>query len=59
VHDKQFTPKVYGLGMNENVVSLVWNDQLKSTLKPDTVSAVEKLEADIRAGKLEVPLAKL
>src|SRR5947207_1463744 len=24
VHDKQFTPKVYGLGMNENVVSLVW-----------------------------------
>jgi basic membrane lipoprotein Med (substrate-binding protein (PBP1-ABC) superfamily) len=59
VHDKQFTPKVYGLGMNENVVSLVWNDQLKSTLKPDTISVVEKLEADIRAGKLEVPLAKL
>src|SRR3989440_8974414 len=38
VHDRKFTPRVYGLGMNENVVSLVWNDKLKSTLKPDTVS---------------------
>ncbi len=59
VHDKKFTSRVYGLGMNENVVSLVWNNQLKSALKPDTVSAVEKTEADIRSGKLEVPLAKL
>lgn len=59
VRDKQFTPKVYELGMNENVVSPAWNDALKSSLKPDTVSAVEKVEADIRSGKFHVPLAKL
>src|SRR6266849_10014907 len=35
VHDHKFTPHVYWLGMKENVVSLVWHDQLKSTLKPD------------------------
>lgn len=59
VHDKQFTPKVYGLGMNENVVSLVWNDKLKSAISPATVAAIEKAEADIRSGTLQVPLAKL
>jgi basic membrane lipoprotein Med (substrate-binding protein (PBP1-ABC) superfamily) len=59
VRDRKFTPRVYGLGMNEQVVSLVWNDKLKATLKAETVSAVEKVEADIRSGKFEVPLAKL
>src|SRR5258708_3883695 len=59
VRDRKFARKVYGLGMNESVVSLVWNDKLKVTLKPETISAVDKVEADIRGGKFEVPLAKL
>ncbi len=59
VRDRKFTPRVYGLGMNEGVVSLVWNDKLKAGLKPETVSAVERVEGDIRSGKFEVPLAKL
>jgi basic membrane protein A and related proteins len=59
VRDKKFSPRVYGLGMNENVVSLIWNDKLKSAISPATVAAVEKVEADIRRGTFHVPLAKL
>jgi basic membrane lipoprotein Med (substrate-binding protein (PBP1-ABC) superfamily) len=59
VRDGKFTPKVHHLGMNENVVSLVWNDKLKSALAPATVAAVEKVTAEIRSGKFQVPLGKL
>jgi len=58
VRDKQFKPQVYWLGMNEGIVSLVWNDKLKSTLSPQTVAAVEQAEKDIRGGKLQVPRGK-
>jgi len=58
VHDHKFTPQVYWLGMRENIVSLVWNDALKSTLSPQTVAEVAKIEADIRSGKFEVPRGK-
>src|SRR6185369_9283032 len=55
VHDHKFTPHVYNLGQNEGIVSLVWNDKLKATMSPATVSEVERIEADIRSGKFEVP----
>jgi basic membrane lipoprotein Med (substrate-binding protein (PBP1-ABC) superfamily) len=55
VHDHKFTPHVYNLGQNEGIVSLVWNDKLKSTLKPDTVAEVERVQQDIRNGKVNVP----
>ena len=55
VKEKKFTPRVYMLGMNENIVSLVWNDALKAQVKPETVSEVERLEKEIRAGTLKVP----
>jgi basic membrane lipoprotein Med (substrate-binding protein (PBP1-ABC) superfamily) len=58
VHDKKFTPHVYWLGMKENIVSLVWNDKLKTTLKPETVAEVARIEAEIRSGKFEVPRGK-
>ena len=58
VQDKQFKPHVYMLGMNEKIVSLVWNDALKSTMKPETVTEVERVESDIRSGKFEVPRGK-
>src|SRR5712691_4521844 len=32
VRDKKFVPQVQWLGMNENVVSLVWNNTLKSAI---------------------------
>ncbi|HEV8432656.1 MAG TPA: BMP family protein [Thermoanaerobaculia bacterium] len=55
VHDHKFTPHVYNLGQNEGIVSLVWNDKLKPTLKPDTVAEVERVQRDIRSGKVNVP----
>jgi len=56
VKDKQFKPHVYWLGMNEGIVSLVWNDKLKPA--PETVAEVERVEKEIRSGKLEVPRGK-
>jgi len=58
VHDKKFSSHVYWLGMRENIVSLVWNDKLKATMKPETVAQVDRVEHDIREGKFEVPRGK-
>ena len=55
VRDRQFKPQVQYLGMNEGIVSLVWNDKLKATLKPETVAEVARAEQDIRSGKVTVP----
>jgi len=55
VREGKFAPKVYFLGSNEGIVSLVWNEKLKGTLKPDTVSAVEELRKQIRSGSFKVP----
>lgn len=55
VHDHQFTPKVYRLGMKEKIVSLEWNEKLKGTMAPATIAEVERIEGDIRSGKFEVP----
>jgi basic membrane protein A len=55
VRDHQFQPHVYLLGMNEGIVSLVWNDKLKASVKPETVSEVARVEHDIRSGKVVVP----
>ena len=55
VHDHKFTPHVYNLGQNEGIVSLVWNDKLKPALKPDTVAEVERVQQEIRSGKVNVP----
>jgi basic membrane protein A len=58
VHDHKFQPHIYWLGMRENIVSLVWNDTLKATLSPNTIAEVQRIEADIRSGKFEVPRDK-
>lgn len=55
VHDGKFTPQIQRLGMNEGIVSLVWNDRLKPSMSPATVSEVERIEKEIRAGSLVVP----
>src|SRR5436305_12607986 len=58
VHNHQFKPQIYWLGMHDNIVSLVWNEKLKSTLAPSTVAEVTRIEAEIRSGKFEVPRGK-
>jgi len=58
VRDHRFQPHVYWLGMNEGIVSLVWNDRLKATVSPATVAEVERMEKQIRSGALQVPRGK-
>lgn len=58
VHDRQFKAHVYWLGMNEGIVSLVWNEGLKSGISPATVTEVERVEKQIRSGALQVPRGK-
>src|SRR6476469_5378530 len=58
VHDKKFVPAVQWLGMHDDIVSLVWNDKLKTTLSPQTVAEVSRIESEIRSGKFEVPRGK-
>jgi len=55
VRDHQFKPEIQYLGMNEGIVSLVWNDALKPSMKPETVSEVAKIEQGIRDGSVKVP----
>ena len=58
VRDHKFKPQIYWLGRNEGIVSLVWNDALKPSIKPSTVEEVARLEQEIRSGKLVVPRGK-
>jgi len=58
VHDKQFKPQIYWLGQKEGIVSLVWNDALKPSVKPSTIAEVERLREEIRSGKFQVPRGK-
>lgn len=55
VHDKQFKPQIYMLGMNDGIVSLAWNPALKSSVKAETIAEVERVEKEIRAGTVKVP----
>jgi basic membrane protein A len=58
VRNHQFKPEVQWLGMKDNIVSLVWNDALKATLKPETVAEVARIEKTIREGSFTVPRGK-
>src|SRR5204863_733697 len=55
VRDHKFKPQVYWLGRSEGIVSLVWNDKLKPTIKPETIAEISRLESAIRSGTLTVP----
>lgn len=55
VREKQFTPKVYLLGMREQIVSLVWNEARKNELSPETVRLAEEKRAQIASGAFRVP----
>jgi basic membrane protein A and related proteins len=58
VRDQQFKPRVYWLGMKEGIVSLGWNERLKSTVSPATVAEVARVQESIRNGSLQVPRGK-
>lgn len=55
VRDGQFKPQIQYFGMNEGVVTLEWNEALKSQISPETVAEVARLEQEIKAGRLKVP----
>lgn len=55
VRDGKFEPRIYWLGRNEGIVSLVWNEKLKPQISPQTIAQVEQVERDIREGKFKVP----
>jgi basic membrane lipoprotein Med (substrate-binding protein (PBP1-ABC) superfamily) len=55
VKEGQFKPGIQYFGMNEGVVTLEWNEALKSQVKPETVAEVARLEQEIKAGRLKVP----
>jgi basic membrane protein A and related proteins len=55
VRDGKFEPKIQYLGMQEGIVALVWNPELKSRISPETVAEVERVEKGIREGTVKVP----
>ena len=59
VRDHRFQPGIHALGMKEGIVTLVWNDRLKSTVSPATAAEVARVEKQIRDGALQVPRGRL
>lgn len=55
VRDKQFKPGIQYLGQNEGIIAVVWNEQLKPTISPATIAAVDDAQKRIRDGSLTVP----
>jgi basic membrane lipoprotein Med (substrate-binding protein (PBP1-ABC) superfamily) len=55
VKNGQFKSEIQRFGFNEGIVSVVWNDRLKPTLKPETIAAAERVEKEVRSGTLNVP----
>jgi len=55
VRDKTFIPGIQRFGMKPGIVSIVWNQKLKPTVKPATLDAVKRIDKDIREGRLKVP----
>jgi basic membrane protein A and related proteins len=56
VRDKQFKPEIQVFGMANGIVTLEWNEKIKSTMSPATVAEVARLEDEIKRGTLQVPL---
>jgi len=55
VKEGQFKAEIQRFGFSEGIVSVVWNEKLKPTLKPETIAEAEKVEQQIRSGALNVP----
>lgn len=55
VRQKEFSPRIYNLGMNEGIVSIAWNPVLKRAIRPETLEELARAERDIRAGTVNIP----
>lgn len=55
VREKRFESKVYWLGMQEGIVTLAWNEALRSKLPQSTMDRIDEKEREIREGRFEVP----
>ena len=54
VHKGQFTPGVQVMGLAEDGVGWALDDNNKSLITPEMKAAVDKAEADIKAGTVQV-----
>ena len=43
---------------HEGIVTMAWNERLKSSVSPSTVTEVDRVEKLIRSGALQVPRGK-
>ena len=55
VREGKFKPEIQHFGMNQGTISVVWNEKLKGTLKPETIAEVERLTNEIKAGTVKPP----
>jgi basic membrane lipoprotein Med (substrate-binding protein (PBP1-ABC) superfamily) len=55
VREGRFKPEIQHFGMNEGTVSLVWNENLKSSISPATLAEVERITGEIKSGKVKPP----
>lgn len=55
VREKRFQPRVQYLGMDDGIVSIAWNEALRKELSPATIAEAERIEREIRSGRLKVP----
>jgi basic membrane protein A and related proteins len=58
VRDHKFKPEVQWLGMKEGIVSIAWNDTLKSSIAPATLAEVDRVQKTILDGSFKVPRGK-
>lgn len=55
VKERRFRPRVIRLGTQDDVVTLVLNPALKSTIPPAALRVVDSLRAEMRAGRFTPP----
>ncbi len=55
VKEGRFKPEIQHFGMNQGTVSVVWNDKLKSSIRPETLAEVERITNDIKSGAVKPP----
>ena len=55
VREGRFKGEPQHFGLEEGTVSLVWNEQLKPSIKPATIAEVERITTGIRSGAIKPP----
>ena len=55
VKEKRFVPEVKRFGLAEGVISIVYNEQLRSEIPADVQQLVDDRQAEIVAGTFKVP----